>query len=111
MQLDLSRNDKWPTDRSERLWFFYANFEDAERCVLENKGDIFEYYYNVALIEEHYVHDPNDRPPSNFNGLIARQWWYKVDYIQKEDGSLSDMVISKIDAPRIFKNIINFWAG
>ena len=111
MQVDLSRADKFPSDRKSRLWFFFANFEDAEKCVLENQSDIFEYYYNIALIEEHYVHDPNDPAPPEI-GVIAKQWWYEAQYpTDEKTGESLPLIISKIETPQIFRNIVNFWAG
>lgn len=110
MQIDLSETQKYPNGHKTRLWYFFANFEDAEKCVLENQTDIFEYYYNVALIEEHYVHDPNDPAPPSI-GVLAKQWWYKAEYVEDYEGTLTNIVISKIDKPQVFKNIVNFWAG
>lgn len=93
--------------KSQRLWHFFAHFEDAEKCVLENHTNIFEYTYNLALIEEHYVYDPND-PSKNYN-FIAPQWWYQATY--PNNSVNCDPEIKKIDQPECFKQICNFWAG
>jgi len=113
MQVDLSDDpNKFPIRKAERLWFFYTRFEDAEKCVLENQTDIFEYYYNIALIEEHYVRDPADPPLPGTDILCAKQWWYLATY--KEDDELDsgpNPTVTAIDQPVGFKNIVNFWAG
>lgn len=110
MQLDLEETRWFPAGQRTRLWHFFANFEDAEACVLGNKGDIFESYYNVALIEEHYVIDPIDPPPPEFDWLVAKQWWYKVDYPESYDPAeqlFIKPVVSKMDqAPQMLRNVV-----
>ena len=36
-----------------RTWGFYFAFSDAEKVVLENQSDIFEFTYDLAIIEEY----------------------------------------------------------
>jgi hypothetical protein len=92
--------------KSQRLWHFFAHFEDAEKCVLENQTNIFEYTYNLALIEEHFVYDPNDSEPGN---IVAPQWWYQAIY--PNNGIDVVPQIKKIEQPECFKQLCNFWAG
>jgi len=101
--LDLSVNAQ-RIIQSKRLWYLYSKFEDAEACVLENKSDIFEFYYNCALIEEVYVIpvDPNDMAP------MPRQWWYAAEY---SDLSNDGPIIFKTDVPKSFLSICSFWIG
>jgi hypothetical protein len=115
MQVDLTDDPaKFPIRKAERLWFFYANFEDAEKCVLENQTDIFEYYYNIALIEEHYVHDPKDPASPDADIVCAKQWWYLATYKEEDADELevaSNPTITAIDQPKGFEHVVNFWAG
>lgn len=93
------------SNRSSRLWTLYAKFEDAERSIMENGGDLFENYYNYALIEEHFLIDPS-ASPSGFYGIP--QWWYHADY---SHGDKYHPHITKIEAPEWAKNVCNFWVG
>lgn len=101
MQVDLS------TGRitTKRLWYFFQSFQDAEKCVLENHSDIFEYYYNIALIEEHTLISPGD--PEAIVETYA-QWWYQATYYDHESG---DLRIEQIEAPVAFSQICCVWAG
>lgn len=40
------------TRNTSRCWGWYNTFESAERAVLENHTDIYEYFYDHAVIEE-----------------------------------------------------------
>jgi len=105
MRIDLT--ETYPLGKSQRLWHFFAHFEDAEKCVLENWGDMFENYYNVALIEEHFVYDPQDIADSL---VVGKQWWYQATYEEYERDA-DRIYISKIEPPASLQGIINFWAG
>jgi hypothetical protein len=110
MQIDLDSNSS--RINSRRLWYFFANFEDAEKWVLENGENIFEYYYNVALIEEYPVFNPKDIDDAFFN--LPQQWWYKCHFPLPpfpDNIEVPLLIISKIETPPQFKNICNFWAG
>jgi hypothetical protein len=115
MQADLSDNSgnsPGQIIKASRLWFFFARFEDAEECVLQNQTDIFEYYYNVALIEEHYVYDPHDPEGATQKWNTPTQWWYEAIYPVVNTGK--DDVgpqIRKMENPKIFEHIYCFWAG
>jgi len=85
--------------RSTRLWSLYKRVNDAENTVLTNSGDIFEFYYNYALIEEVSV------IPSRGKFTLPEQWWYHADYSEDK------VIISKVDVPKPFKNTFCWWVG
>jgi len=85
--------------RSTRLWALYKRFNDAEKTILTNSGDIFEFYYNYALIEEVSV------IPSRGKFEFPKQWWYYADY------SSGDLIISKVDVPKPLENTFCWWVG
>jgi hypothetical protein len=105
MQIDLTKPH--PLSKSQRLRHFFAHFEDAERCVLQNLGDMFENYYNIALIEEHWVYDPQDIVDPL---IVAQQWWYQAQFFENSQDP-DDIYISKIDPPATLQGICNYWAG
>lgn len=113
MLLDLSEKSSNKI-KSSRLWTLYHDFDEAEKVVLENHGDIFEYYYNAALIEEIGVIDKNDPPQPGQEHLWGppRQWWYHAEYIIGIDGGQSrDPVITRMEIPENLKNVCYFWVG
>ena len=88
--------------KDQRLWQLYKKFEDAEQCVLSNNGDIFEQYYNYALIEEVKIIPLSKKELQKLS--VPKQWWYKADYH-------TDVVISKIEVPEQFKHMCYWWIG
>jgi hypothetical protein len=86
--------------KSARLWNLYKRFSNAEKSILSNSGDLFEFYYNYALIEEITV------IPSREKYTLPEQWWYHVDY-----SSADNVIISKIDVPKQFENTFCWWVG
>ncbi len=53
-------------------WF--TSWREADQCVRENWGDIFEFYYHYVVIEH--------VPPGLYalpNGGLRAEWWYKWD--------------------------------
>src|SRR5437868_15463194 len=104
MQLDTSENAKRPK-KSERLWHLFANLEEAQECVLQNRGDLFEYYYNYALIEETYVIDKTDPPQEGEFAGLPREWWYHADYsinTPDERTGWSEPVVTACEKPKCF---------
>jgi hypothetical protein len=89
-----------------RLWMMTTEFKDAEECVLQNQGDIFENDYNFALIEDVNVLEPN--VPSGTYATVPKQWWYQAN--RKDD---SDEIVSivHINAPEDFEGICHWWVG
>jgi 3-methyladenine DNA glycosylase AlkD len=108
MIIDLAAN-KIKLPRQERLWNLFADFETAEKYVLENTGDFFEYYYNIALIEEVNVIDLKAPPIENYDWHAQREWWYQADHSQLDDNK--NPKISKIEKPDCIKHVVNFWCG
>jgi hypothetical protein len=66
---------EWPEENDEvvahtRCVGWTSNFFDAERVIIKNIGDIWEYNYNYAVIEE------------LAEGLYPhpiQEWWFKWD--------------------------------
>ena len=88
---------------STRVWYLCSDFETAEKIVLNNESDIFEYYYDYdyAIIEEIEVVVKgkaciNKEP---------KQWWYKAEY---KDGNVS---VEKCLVPDRYKNVCNWSIG
>lgn len=94
--------------QSHRLWALYSDFDIAEKAVLENRGDLFEDYYNYALIEEVCVLPKKDE----WFDFPPKQWWYKVEYnINAESDTESKPSVFKIDVPKEFENVCYWWVG
>jgi len=100
---DLSDNPR-SFMKDHRLWYIFGNFADAEKCVLENQSDIFEGYYNLALIEEISVINPLDQ--SEMWG-VPPQWWYLAD----SSIDRYSPVISRIEPPKAAEHLACFWVG
>jgi len=88
-----------------RCWGYFINFEDAEKCIKENWGDIYEYgYYNHAVIES---------VPEGICPKATEKWysakfnknWYQPNY-EKDFYE-----IEEIDKPHFLKQIIGFSIG
>lgn len=113
LQIDLSENAR-RIIKEDRLWHLFAKFEDAEEAVLKNSGDIFEYYYNFALIEETYVIDPTDPPkPGEFGGF-PKEWWYHADYTVNppdEKTGWREPFIQAVEKPKCLDKTVYFWVG
>jgi len=110
MQLDSPDSKNYPIKRT-RLWHLFANFDEAEQCVLQNRGDIFERYYNFALIEETYVIDKNDPPlEGQFSGM-PREWWYYADFANPKDGDPNEPTVSLCEKPKSLDRTVYFWVG
>jgi hypothetical protein len=90
-----------------RLWSLFKNFESAEKCVLENQGDIFECYYDRALIEEVPVIEDNDN--SELYDIIPKQYWYEADF--SDPDGVNYPIIKKIPAPLHANCMKRFWVG
>lgn len=96
--------------KDQRLWYLYSKFEDAEKCVLENHSDIFEYYYNYAVIEETYVHDYTNPPEAVDTYYLPKQHWYFADF--SSEGNRSPYpLITKVETPKCMENICCIWVG
>jgi hypothetical protein len=109
IQADLSENPR-RFIKDQRLWFLYSKFEDAEKCVLENHSDIFEYYYNFAVIEEVYVIDPSSPRKKDEGNYVPKQWWYKADFSAGREGD-HHPVITSVEQPKCMENICCIWIG
>lgn len=107
--LDLS-NEPRRLVRDSRLWGLYKNFKDAEKAVLNNQGDIFESYYNIACIEEYNLIDYDEYKDSSRSWTdikIPNQWWYRAQFTAER--SFPNIV--SISVPKGMENTTNFWVG
>ena len=75
-----------------RRWGWYETLEDAEKVVLENESNIFENYYDYAVIEE---------MPEGALACSKNEWWY----LYKND------MVSKCKKPKKFFQVCNFCLG
>jgi len=107
-QLDTAEN-AYRHIKDSRLWHLFANLEEAQECVLQNRGDLFEYYYNYALIEETYVIDKTDPPKEGEFGGLPREWWYHADFSQMDEDK--NPKITEVPKPACFEQTVYFWVG
>lgn len=84
----------------DRVWGWYRTIKDCEFAIENNVGDLFEYYYNYACIEEVQA------------GIWAETkviQWYKATYTKQNTEQGPDIV--KCDPPPYAKNACNFTMG
>ena len=92
--------------KSDHLCSLYARFEDAEKAVLESKGDMFENYYNYALIEETWVIDHSVPFDKNENWFPPKEFWYKATFDEE-----NEIHVEKCDKPDSLDRVVYFWTG
>lgn len=109
IQADLSDN-AGKFIKEQRLWYLFKNFEDAEKCVLENHGDIFECDYDYAVIEETYVHDYSNPAKDGELAYVPEQWWYHAEYSTTNRWE-TDPIICKVNRPKCMENVCYIWIG
>ena len=78
----------------ERCFGYFSNFDDAEHCVKENRGDIYEQLYKYAIIE---------KVEEGLHPYAIERWLYK--YIDDMDE------YTPIDVPKCLEHIVNFAIG
>jgi hypothetical protein len=96
-------------DNACRPWGFYFKFSDAEEVVLENQSDIFEFKYDLAVIEEY----------SEGWFFLPKETWYKANFIKSRKKNLdlaarfreTKVKVKKISRPRIVRSWCNFAMG
>lgn len=100
---------------SSRLWSLYLKFEDAEKAVLENRGDLFEYTYNYALIEEIRVLDPSTpaTQEEKENWFPPKEYWYHAEFrpFGESNEDMRDPIVVKVEKPTCLDKIVYFWVG
>lgn len=89
------------TKGSRRCWGFELSFDEAERKVLGNVSDLFEFYYNWAVIERM----PVGVPTWGSEGYKI-MGWYEADYTTR-----GMPVIRKCEVPDHLKGMTNFAFG
>jgi len=85
------------TNGSYTVGWFHS-FEEAEEFVMTNIGDIFEYYYNYAVIES----------VKSGHARCEKLAWYTPHYAEDGTGLTH---VEKIEEPEVFKNLVNFGMG
>ncbi len=86
-------------DRVKRCWGWFRNRSDAVACVKTNDGDIFEEFYQYAVIEEMTEGSMAD---------LLREWWYRA-YFDTEDAFRPRVV--RIKKPKALEYTILFSMG
>src|SRR5207244_180009 len=82
-----------------RLWGWYRSFEEAERAVLKNDGDLFENgYYNHAVIET---------VPEGMCPEVRRTAWYRA----RREVSAEDPHVTPVPTPPAVARVVNFAIG
>ena len=110
LHIDLAPNTR-RIIREDRLWHLFARFEDAEECVLKNRGDLFECTFNFALIEETYVIDPTDPPKEGEQLETPREWWYFADHSKSSEENDYNPEVSACEKPKPLEKTVYFWIG
>lgn len=109
MQIDTAENAVKDL-KSQRLWGLFASLEAAQQYVIENRGDIFERYYNYALIEELHLWDtPSDDGEHHY---VPKEWWFHATFPNANDqDDWNHAEVTPCDKPKCLDRIVCFWAG
>ncbi len=87
--------------RHDRTWAWYAEFKDAERCVLENHTDLWEAGgYNYAVIEA--VQEGILFP-------VPEETWYQATYTARDGGF--NPTVTRVEKPAWLRQIIFYAIG
>ena len=91
-----AKEDEFDITRRRSPGFFYKE-EDAERCIKENWGDIYEeMYYNLAIIEPF---------EEGLYAVVDKIRWFRVERIEQE------YKITEIETPKGYQQILGFSLG
>jgi hypothetical protein len=92
--------------KRERQWGYFLALADAEKCIEENWGDIYECgYYNYAVIEE---------LPEGICPKAKLEKWYKAEYKKdwwKPGYEKDSYSITKTNKPEFLEKVIGFSMG
>jgi hypothetical protein len=81
-------------DRYDTLLIrLFNSLDNAKKSILSNEGDLFEYYYDYAFIEEAFIMDEGH---DKFG--IQKTWWYEMNWETK--------VVQSCEKPERFQNAI-----
>lgn len=93
--------------QSSRLWWLFSSFERAEDSILSNDFDIFEHYYNYALIEEVQVVDLySEEEKNDASPLHHKEFWYRGTY-DKVD--VNTVHVESTEKPEFLSGTCNFF--
>lgn len=90
--------------RASRVWGYETSFEEAERKVLENYSDLFEFYFEYAVIERVEV-----GIPAWGDEETRIQGWYKAEY--PGDGAEKKTLVQRCKCPEGYENSEGFSMG
>jgi hypothetical protein len=90
--LDKKARQKALNEMGRRTFGWYFNFEDAEKAVKNNDGDLREYFYDYIVIEEF---------PEGVWVCRKNEWWYKWGASK----------FRRIQKPNCIRNTINWGMG
>lgn len=93
-------------NNSSRAWGIYKHFKDAEEAILNNYTDIFEHFYNYAVIEEIPVIDFSNTKQNYF--YTINEWWYEATY---DPNDYEKIEIKKIQKPEHLKQFVAWFIG
>lgn len=102
-QLDLK--DEYKPIKAQYIQGLYTSFEEAEKAVLTNYGDMVEYYYNMIIIEDMHLHGEGDDPYTR-----RQTHWYKAEFTKPVVHG-HEPVITKTEQPEIFRHCYHFLGG
>ena len=96
--------DKKIVDR--RCWGYFFKSSDAERCIMENGGDIYEQgSYNYAVIEG---------VPEGILTTCEIEKWYYIHFniwTKRSNYEGDTYVIKGIEKPEFLKRVVGFAMG
>ncbi len=83
---------------TSRLWGWYPTFDEAEKSILENHGDLFECLYDYAVIES---------LAPGVQRIAKVEKWYKADWEHRTGPN--HPTIAPCEAPSWSLNLFNFF--
>jgi len=95
--------EKWSNRDNCSMAFLFSNFKNAEDAILNNTFDLFERYYDYAIIEKQYILDEGSDEKSDINRCL----WYKPEW--NDDGEV--ISVSQVETPENYKNLVNLLGG
>lgn len=83
---------------TRRVWGWHSSFDEANKSILQNFGDVFECgYYQMGLIE---------KMSDGSMAMSKQEWWYRAT--THPNGKIK---ISRAEKPKKLKNVVHFSMG
>lgn len=87
----------------QRTWGYYVTFEEAEKSIVNNWGDMFENnYYDMALIE---------KVPEGICICSEMIQWFKATFMPHVPGLYREPDVQRCDAPAWCASTVNWSMG